>query len=131
MGFTGSAIPDQAGDQREFLNNGGSLGRSEPVNLCGHDEVAFRKTVDLVSPQGNSHLAPGKKDVGMVSFGFGDLSHAVHKSEGLLEIGKAEFPLEMMFVCDRPVRDSQVKILQFLSAKRGHAASAWHAFFVS
>jgi hypothetical protein len=99
----------------------------ELINLCGHDEVAFRQAVDLVRPECDFGLAPGEKDVRMMTLIFGHFADAVHEIQRLLEIGKLEGSCEVMFVDDFPVRQLMAQVMQSRAFESGNIAAAWNA----
>ena len=66
----------------------------------------------------------------MMALIFRDLSDSIHKIERLFEIGKTERTVDVMLICDRPLGNIPVKILQFFSTKWRHATPAGHAIFV-
>jgi hypothetical protein len=49
------------------------------VDLRGEDEVAFRQSIDLMSPDRDLSVSPAKTNVGMMSLLFGEISDAVYK----------------------------------------------------
>jgi hypothetical protein len=55
------------------------------IDFGGEDEVAFGQSVDFVCPGGDLCLPPDQKNVGMMSFLFGDLAHEAELKSGSLQ----------------------------------------------
>lgn len=81
-------------------------------------------------PKRNLSLTPGKHNVRMMSLFFGDLAHSIHKIQRLLEVREKEFAMKEMFVRDRPVGKTLLKIFQFLPLEGSNAPAAGNTFLV-
>src|SRR5882724_5225648 len=65
-----------------------SLLEESPIELGRHNKIALRQAIDLVRVDYGIDPSPSQAKIGMMAFGFGDGSGAVHEIEGLFEIGK-------------------------------------------
>lgn len=66
----------------------------------------------------------------MVALFFSERSDAVDEIQRLLEVGKLELAMDVMFVFDRPLRNTLMKLLQVSSLERRISPAAGYALFV-
>jgi len=102
----------------------------KPVDLRGHDEVTFRKAVDLMRPQRDPGLAPREQNVGMVALFLGQRADAIYEGERFDEIGKGKCTVKVMLVDHVPLRNALVQRLKFFALERRYSAAAWNAILV-
>lgn len=76
--------------------------RSELIELCSENEVAFREAIDRVGPYLDRHPSPREMDVGMMPLALGDRTNAIREAQCLLEVAESEFPAEVVVIDDRP-----------------------------
>jgi hypothetical protein len=107
-----------------------NLGPAHAINLRGHDEIALREAVDLVSPNRDVNFAPRQQNVGMVSLLLGYRANAVYEFERLLEVGEFEFAMQVMLFVNRPLWNTSVQFLQLQALDRRNASAAGNAGFV-
>jgi hypothetical protein len=98
------------------------------VDFRRQDKVAFGEAVDLVGPRGYFGLAPGEKDIRVMSFTLRDRAHLVHKLQGLRKIGKCERARDVMCVHYFPLRHLPRQVLQLLARQGWHSPPARLAF---
>src|SRR5215472_4888807 len=79
-------------------------GPGQVVDLGCQDEIVFRQAVDRMRPEGDLHLAPGEKEVGVVALFLRQLADAVHELKGLTKIGKNELLGDVVLVGHGPGR---------------------------
>src|SRR5437867_61820 len=82
-----------AGDDPAKRRAGGvvtHLPARQGVDLGGEDEVVLVKTLDLVRPGLDHHLAPREMDVGMMSLPLGQLAHLDRERHGGPEVREDE-----------------------------------------
>jgi hypothetical protein len=72
------------------------------IGFGGHVKVALRQAIDLVRPDLDLALAPGKIEIGMVAFRFCHGTHLVHIGQGLGEILERIQALKMAGLVQRP-----------------------------
>ena len=70
----------------------------EPVDLGRHDEIVFVQSFDLFRLHHHRDVAPAKADIGVMTFGLGELAHLLNECKRLAEVAKSErsaspFPL--------------------------------------
>src|SRR5260370_31617579 len=112
-GKTPATCPPGAG-------KGGILGR--------HNQVAFGEAVNLVGPQRDFGLPPGKQDVGMVALLLSQGSDSIHKVQGLLEVRESEGAGDVVLVDHLPVArvgELLVDFGYFLALVGADPAPAW------
>ena len=101
----------------------------EPIGLGGHDEVVSVEVPDFVRPPGNGHAPPLRYESWVVSFGFGELSDAVGKGQGLDKIGEAKNTLELSdpsLLDELPIRHLRMEFADILfSNVRGIRATRY------
>ena len=102
----------------------------QAIRLGGQHEVAFAQSIDRVRPDGELHLSPGEKDVGVVVLLFSEFADFVGEVEGLAEIGEFELAFEMMLGDDCPRGDVELEARQIGSLERWDGAFAWEAFLL-
>src|SRR6476659_6533612 len=95
----------------------------ELIDLRGQDEVAFGKTVHLVSPDGDFGFAPRQQNVGMVSLFLSNRSYAIHEVEGLLTILEFETARQVVIVDHVPVRQLVAEVVELVALESGNIAS--------
>ena len=61
---------------------------------------------------------------------LGNGAHPIYKIQRLLEIGKAEFTMQMVLGHHLPAGNVGVKLLQFLALERWHAPAAGNTFLI-
>ena len=79
--------------------------RGQVVDLGGQDEVALRKTVDLVCLEPDLDFSPREVDVGMMSLLFGQRTDTIDEGQRAGEVREFEFYSEMVFIGHTPPRD--------------------------
>src|SRR5712692_9366657 len=72
------------------------------IGFGGHVKVTLRQAVDLVCPDLDLALAPGKIEIGVVAFRFCHGTHLVHVNQGLSEILERVQALKMAGLVQRP-----------------------------
>ena len=54
-----------------------------PIDLTRHDKIVLVQSLDLLGAQRDSRVAPAEADIGVIAFGFSQLTHASIKAERL------------------------------------------------
>ena len=98
-----------------------------PVDLCGHNEIALSQAIDLVRVDRNLGFAPGEKNIRMVALLFGDCAGTVHEIKRFFEVRETKCPVQMVLVHDLPIGQLSFEFVQGVSFKRGNAAFARNA----
>ena len=127
MGALAPFARSRIGDRRFQISNVPLAGQL--IDLRGHHEVAFGQAIDLMRPELKASLTPGEINIRMMPLLLGKLTYAVHKIEGLPEIGKGIRLVKVVLINDVPARNLIVKRLQLSPFKRRHAALAGNARF--
>jgi hypothetical protein len=100
------------------------------INLRGQNEITLRQSTDDMSPDGDLGFSPGQQNVGMMSLLLGQRTHAVHKIQRGLEIGKLESTRDVMLVDNLPIGQLMAEFMQRRAVKRRHPAPARHTILV-
>src|SRR6266699_2795958 len=66
----------------------------------------------------------------MVSLFLGDRANLVGKIQGCFEVGKFEFPFDVVTIDNMPTRDFSGERLDLVGGKRRHPSSTWNACFL-
>ena len=61
---------------------------------------------------------------------LGDRPYPIYKFQRLLEIGKAEFSMQVVFVHHLPLGNVVVKLLQLLAPEWWYTPAAWNALLI-
>ena len=99
------------------------------IGLRGQDEVAFRQAVDFVSPDFDSHPAPGEVEVRMMALLFCDGAHTVHKIQCIFEVGEGKGLGQVVLIDHLPASDLGHEVFQFSPTERRRTSAAGNALF--
>ena len=61
-----------------------------PIDLARHDKIVLVQSLDFLGAQRDGRVAPAEADIGMMAFGFSQITHVSNNVERFLEIAKAE-----------------------------------------
>ena len=67
-----------------------------PIDFARHDEIILMQSFYLLGAQGNRHITPTEVDVGVMAFGFGELTDPLRKGARFSEIAESKGPLDAM-----------------------------------
>ena len=85
-GCHGSSVPT-------LVVIGRAIGATEhPVDLARHDKIVLVQSLDLLRAQRDGRVAPAEADIGVMAFGFGQVTYVSNKAERFLKIAEAEGP---------------------------------------
>src|SRR5262249_50204951 len=75
------------------------------------------------------HVAPAEADIGVMTFGFSQITHASNKSQRFLKIAEAKGAFDAVaIIAQFPIRSLRSKTLCFLMRERCGAAATRGAF---
>src|SRR5262249_15285726 len=79
--------------------------------------------------QRNAHVAPAEADIGVMTFGFSQITHASNKSQRFLKIAEAKGAVDAVaIIAQFPIWSLRSKKLCFLMRERCDAAATRGAF---
>jgi len=79
------------------------------VDFRGENKIAFRQSINLVSPDLHLSSSPREVNVRMMALIFGDCSNPVHEIESSFEVWKPEFFFDVMVIHDIPAVDLRLQ----------------------
>ena len=56
----------------------------DPIDLARHDKIVLVQSLDLLSAQRDGRVTPAEADIGMMSFGFSQVTDVANKAERFL-----------------------------------------------
>src|SRR5207344_2904246 len=68
----------------------GHQGDQTSDRSCSPDKIVLMQSLDFLGAQRDGCVAPAEADIGMMAFGFSQITHVSNKVERFLEIAKAE-----------------------------------------
>ena len=102
-----------------------------PIDLARHDEIVLVQSFDLLGAQGNRHITPAEADVGVMAFGFGELTDLLNKGERVPEIAASKAPLDAVgIVTQLPIGSLCLEALGFITRERRDAAATRRTCFL-
>ena len=102
-----------------------------PIDLARHDKIVLVQSLDFLGAQRDGRVAPAEADIGMMAFGFSQITHVSNKVERFVEIAKAERLFDTVAVVAQfPIRSLRSKTLCFLMRERRNATATRGAFLL-
>src|SRR6266852_2135839 len=77
---------------------------SQLIDLCRQDEIAFRKSVNLMGPDRNLGLTPAKANVRMVALFLGNFTDTIDEGKRLAKVREAIRLQQVMLAHGLPIR---------------------------
>jgi hypothetical protein len=101
------------------------------VDLARHDEIVLVQSFDLLGAQGDGRVTPAEVDVGVMAFGFGELTDFLNKDELFPEIAESKRALDAVgIVSQLPIRSLCLEVLGFITREWRDAAVTRRACFL-
>ncbi len=76
-----------------------------PIDLARHDKIVLVQSPDFVGAQRNGRVTPTEADIGVMAFGFGQVTDLSNKAKRFLKIAEVEGPFDAMTVIAQfPIR---------------------------
>src|SRR5215470_5724334 len=101
-----------------------------PIDLARHDKIVLVQSLDFLGAQRNGRVTPAKAYIGVMAFGFSQVTNVSNKAKRFLKITKAKGSLDTVVVfVQLPIRSLRLKPLRFLMRERRNAAATRGAFF--
>ena len=97
------------------------------INFGAEDEVVLGEAGDFMCVDCDVHLAPGEAQVGVVTFLFGESTHAIDEFECGFEVGKQEGFGKVMFLDHFPKREPFLELNESLPGKGRNSSVAGRA----
>ena len=85
-------------------------GRHDPINLARHDKIVCVQSLDLLAAQRDGRVTPAEADIGMMTFGFIQVTDVVNKAERFLKIAKAEVLFDVLYLRCLGIRLAPVNV---------------------
>ena len=102
-----------------------------PVDLARHDKIVLVQPFDLLGAQRNGCVTPAEADIGVVPFGFSQLTDVANKAERFSKIAEVEGSFDTMAVIVQfPIRSLRSKVLRFREREPRNTAATRSAFFL-
>src|SRR5262249_29411543 len=77
----------------------------DPIDLARHDKIVLVQSLDLLGAQQDGRVTRSEADIGMMSFGFSQVTDVANKAERFLKIAEAEVSLDTgAVIAQFPVR---------------------------
>src|SRR5262249_60802524 len=94
------------------------------------DKIVLVQSLDFLGTQRNGRVTPAEADIGVMAFGFSQVTNVSNKAKRFLKITKAEGSLDTVVVnVQLPIRTLRRKPLLFVTRERRNAAATRGAFF--
>ena len=102
-----------------------------PVDLARHDKIVLVQPFDLLGAQRNGCVTPAEADIGMVPFGFSQLTDVANKAERFSKIAEVEGSFDTMAVIVQfPIRSLRSKVLRFSEREPRYASATGSALLL-
>jgi len=102
-----------------------------PIELARHDKIVLVQSLDLLGAQRDRRVTPTEADIGVMAFGFSQVTHVSNKAKRFLKIAEAEGSFDTVGVIAQfPIRSLRLKTLRFLMRERRNAAATRGAFLL-
>src|SRR5262245_66465242 len=86
-----------------------------PVDLVCHDEIVLVQPLDFLGTQRNARVALPEADIGVMAFGFSQVTYVSNKTKCLLKIAEANGSFDAVAVIEQiPIRSMRLKPLRLL-----------------
>src|SRR5262245_52565164 len=95
-----------------------------PIDLARHDKIVLVESLDFLGAQRDGRVAPAEADIGVVAFGFSQVTDVSNKAERFLKIAEAEGPFDAVaIIAQFPIWSLRLKTLRLLMRERRNAAA--------
>jgi len=114
----GLIMPYYIGNGKLIWQSIYDLQLEKPIDLRRQNEIRFGQPIHCMRPGRDLDLAPSEQDVGMMALFLGQVTDAIHESQGRFEIGEFASAHEVMFVDDPPLRrlgQLSMNLIEFVS----------------
>src|SRR5262249_53765662 len=103
----------------------------DPIDLACHDKIVLVQSLNLLGAQRDGRVTPAEADIGVMTFGFSQVTDAANKAERFLKIAEAEVSFDTVAVIAQfPIWGLRSKLLRFLMRERRNTAATRSAFFL-
>ena len=65
-----------------------------PIDLARHDKIVLVQSLDFLSAKRNGRVTPAETDIGVMAFGFSQVTNVSNKAKRFLKITKAKGSLD-------------------------------------
>ena len=69
-----------------------------PIDLARHDKIVLVQSLDFLGAQRNGRVTPAKAYIGVMAFGFSQVTNVSNKAKRFLKITKAKGSLDTVVV---------------------------------
>src|SRR5262249_61808595 len=74
------------------------LSTEHPIDLARHDKIVLVQSLDFLGAQRNGRVTPAKAYIGVMAFGFSQVTNVSNKAKRFLKITKAKGSLDTVVV---------------------------------
>src|SRR5215813_8176506 len=100
------------------------------VDLTRHDEIVLVQSLDLLGAERDRRVTPAEADIGVMTFGLGELADPLHEGERLPEIAESKRAFDAAgIIAQFPIRRLLLETQRFIARKRRNAAATRRAGF--
>ena len=64
------------------------------IDLACHDKIVLVQSLDFLGSQRDGRVAPAEADIGVMAFGFSQVTDVCNKAKCFAKIAKAKSPLD-------------------------------------